>query len=99
MTIEEKQLLGRYRKSNGTVGEKRWNVNQVFRDGDLVGTIGRFTGAKFCPRSGINPAEAADITRAITKLRQASDDYGPPGTPAATPVEIPEDPPEEEDDD
>ena len=98
--IELRQLVGRTRRRDGKMVEKKWNVDQVLRDGEQVGTIGRFTGAKFCPLSTVMLEEVPDIVKAIAEERAKSGAFGPPADVAAkTPNEPIRDLIEEEDDD
>tara|TARA_Y100001973_G_C5209218_1_gene344265 strand:+ start:9378 stop:9701 length:324 start_codon:yes stop_codon:yes gene_type:complete len=77
MNIRLEQLIGKRKDRKGEIVEIAWAVDKVFLDDQQVGTIGRFSGASFCPFPEVNDSQAEDIVKAITAIREKEGDFGP----------------------
>jgi hypothetical protein len=67
--VEIKQVIGKYRKPDGTTGRIAWDHDQVFLDGRFMATINRHPGNPFWVRELLSESQVAEISKAVAEAR------------------------------
>jgi hypothetical protein len=67
--VEIKQLIGRFRKPDGSFGRIGWDQDQVFLNGRFLATINRVPGNPFWVRELLSESQLAEISKAVAEAR------------------------------
>lgn len=67
--VEIKQVVGRFRNSDGSVVRVGWDHDKVYLDGRFLATINRQPGNPFWVRELLSESQIAEVSKAVAAVR------------------------------
>lgn len=67
--VELKQVIGRFRKNDGTICRIGWDMDKVFLDGRWLATINRKPGNPFWVSELLSESQIAEVSAAVAAAR------------------------------
>ncbi len=67
--VEIKQIVGRFRKPDGSIGRIGWDHDKVYLNGKFLATINRQPGYAFWVRELLSESQISEVSKAVAAVR------------------------------